>query len=299
MLSGISQLEKDRGSREVQSARQAVLRWKFADQQHEAIEEEAKRGAGVSSAWADAMLLVLADRQNISPEAREAARRTIDAGWNDPARQSQILRGIALAEHRNSKEKVLQAAASSNETVAGAAREAARALRIEKELENAKPSMPEKTIGDLNIPEVITAVQSLKGDLKLGEELFTRQGCVNCHTTAADQPLRGPFLGNIANTYKRAELAEAILVPSKSIAQGFVAHQFTLKDGEEHEGFVIQEAADKVIIRNVAAQEITIPIGDVASRKKVEKSLMPEGLAANLTPKELASLLDYLQALAK
>ena len=39
--------------------------------------------------------------------------------------------------------------------------------------------------------------------------------------TSADQPPKGPYLGNIAQTYKRPELAQNILEPSKTIAQGF------------------------------------------------------------------------------
>ena len=62
---------------------------------------------------------------------------------------------------------------------------------------------------------------------------------------------------------------------------------------------MIQEAADKVVIRNVAAQEIQIAATDIAERRKSEKSLMPEGLAANLTVKELASLITYLESLPK
>lgn len=138
-----------------------------------------------------------------------------------------------------------------------------------------------------------------KGDVKLGEELFAKQTCVNCHTISADQPLRGPFLRNIATIYKRGELAEAILVPDKTIAQGFASHRFELKDGDVLDGFVVQEAADSVTVRNVSAQEIRIPAGEISQRTQLETSLMPSGLAANLTIWEFASLLDYLESLAK
>lgn len=111
--------------------------------------------------------------------------------------------------------------------------------------------------------------------------------------------MRGPFLGNIATIYKRPELAEAILFPNKTIAQGFVTHHFALKDGEGHDGFVTKESAETVTIRNAAAQEIQIKLSDIAKREKLERSMMPEGLAGNLTVEEFASLLDYMEALAK
>jgi hypothetical protein len=48
-----------------------------------------------------------------------------------------------------------------------------------------------------------------------------------------------------------------------------------------------------------AKQELQLKVADITVRRKRESSLMPEGLAANLTLKEFASLLDYLQNLAK
>ena len=42
------------------------------------------------------------------------------------------------------------------------------------------------------------------------------------------RPLKGPYLGNIANTYQRPAPAEAIHEPSKTIAQGFATNTITL-----------------------------------------------------------------------
>jgi putative heme-binding domain-containing protein len=112
------------------------------------------------------------------------------------------------------------------------------------------------------------------------------------------EPPKGPFLGNIANIYKRRELAEAILLPNKTIAQGFVTNQFTMKDGAVQLGFVTQEAADKIVIRNIAAQEITLDPKLIAKREKSDRSLMPEGLAAGINVEDFGSLIAYLEALA-
>jgi putative heme-binding domain-containing protein len=64
-------------------------------------------------------------------------------------------------------------------------------------------------------------------------------------------------------------------------------------------GFVVQEAADKIMVRNIAGQEIAIAVDQVTSRATDPKSLMPEGLLGNLAVKDFAALLDYLEALAK
>jgi len=170
-------------------------------------------------------------------------------------------------------------------------------LNADKILANSKPSGP--SISTLKAEEVIRLAVSSKGDRGRGEQLFSQQGCVNCHTVAQGQPLKGPYLGTIAQTYSRTELAEAILYPNKTIAQGFATNVFTLKDGSVQMGFVVEEGAEKVMVRNIAGQEVAILNTQVTARTTDPKSLMPEGLLANLAVKDFASLLDYLEALAK
>ena len=59
------------------------------------------------------------------------------------------------------------------------------------------------------------------------------------------------------------------------------------------------QATDSIKLRNVAAQEFTFPTKNIKSRQKLPISIMPPGLVNGLTIKEFASLLDYLEALAK
>jgi putative heme-binding domain-containing protein len=83
------------------------------------------------------------------------------------------------------------------------------------------------------------------------------------------------------------------------LAQGFVTQSIELKDDSIMEGFVTQEAADKVTLRNVAGQEFQVAVSDIVKREKLDRSMMPEGLAATLSVREFASLLDYLESLSK
>ena len=98
---------------------------------------------------------------------------------------------------------------------------------------------------------MLTQVIAQGGDRVRGEQLFSQSGCVACHTVRTSEPMKGPFLGNIATLYRRRELAEAILDPNKTIAQGFVTNQFTMKDGSVKVGFVTREAPEVVAIRDI------------------------------------------------
>jgi putative heme-binding domain-containing protein len=114
----------------------------------------------------------------------------------------------------------------------------------------------------------------------------------------ADETPKGPFLGKSAATLRRREVVESILLPSKVIAEGYSTYEFVLSDGRSLEGFIVRETKEAVVIRTVAAEEHTIPLKEIEERRKSDKSLMPEGLAANLTVADLASLVDYIQSLA-
>jgi putative heme-binding domain-containing protein len=94
-------------------------------------------------------------------------------------------------------------------------------------------------------------------------------------------------------------LVTNIIDPGKTIAQGFATELFTLKDGSAKMGFVTFESADLVKARDIAGQESSFKVADIAKRDKLPNSLMPPGLANNMTVHELASLLDYQQALSE
>jgi putative heme-binding domain-containing protein len=258
--------------------------------------ERASQLDGDSSLLADIALLKLASRNLGSPEARDVARTALDSGWSIPKRRVQILKAAAEARDTSRAPQFVAALEDADPEVALAAKETVKRLKIDPEKIRADARSPK--VGDLSVNEVIKAVALTRGDVSRGEQVFVQIGCNACHTVKADEPLKGPYLGTIATTYPRLALTEAILIPNKTLAQGFVANHFDLKDGIELDGFVVREAADSVTIRTITAEEHTIAAADIAKRERQERSLMPEGLAAGLTISDLASLLDYLESLA-
>ncbi len=278
-LEGLALLEKSKDGATQGVRRQArdqFLKSGLLKERTALLEREGERG----SLFADAALLM-----NGSPDGKAAFERA----WAKPGRRVALLKAMALAERKGFEEQILASLDEPDEAVANAAREAAKALRLDRK----KKDSPK--VESMSVADAIAAAVKTRGDAAVGRTLFTQLTCANCHTVSETEPARGPYLGTIAATYKRPELAEAILVPNKTLAQGFVGNHFELKNGDEHEGFVVVEASDKVFIRNVAAQEIVIAVTDIARRRKLEKSIMPEGLANSLTIQEFASLLDYLE----
>ena len=154
-----------------------------------------------------------------------------------------------------------------------------------------------KVIANLGYEEVMAGALGTKGDPKLGEQLFLRQGCVACHTITKDGPQKGPYLGEIAKQYGRSELIESIVKPNEKVAQGFTTRWFDLKDGNHLMGFVTSEGAEIIQLRNIVGQVMEIKTADIVKRGEDKNSMMPIGLVANLKPEELASLLAYFESL--
>jgi putative membrane-bound dehydrogenase-like protein len=264
------------------------------DQHHAFLEREAEALQGPASLWADAALLGLSSRGGGAPEARAAATAALDAGWqSDPRRRVQILGAADAIRHRAWAPRILAALDDPAADVRGAAAAAVKTLGLVR-VTDGTPKLAAVAPGD-----ALAAVLAAAGDKATGEAVFARATCGTCHTVRQDQPQKGPYLGTIARTYKRRELAEAILTPDKSIAQGFASEVFVMADGTLHQGYVIVQAADEVRIRTGTGQEMVLDAAAIDERHKLPKSLMPTGLMGTFTLREFASLLDYLEALSQ
>ena len=82
-------------------------------------------------------------------------------------------------------------------------------------------------------------------------------------------------------TYMRSEprgsslgaLAEAILAPSKTIAQGFATNVFELDDGRSVTGFVVKESAEGVVLRDAEGKEHALSLPQFVRQAELEHRL--------------------------
>ena len=149
-------------------------------------------------------------------------------------------------------------------------------------------------VGKASIEDVMLAVAETKGDATEGKKLFTQQGCVACHSIKKGEVMKGPFMGQIGSIMTRDQIAESILKPNASISQGFASVVITAKGDKSYAGFISEESAEKVVMRNIAGQVFSIHAEDILSRKELEMSMMPPGLANSLSFEEFASLITFL-----
>jgi putative membrane-bound dehydrogenase-like protein len=160
----------------------------------------------------------------------------------------------------------------------------------------ADPANPNQ-IGNMTYEAAARRALRARGNAGRGKALFTAQSCVACHTDADGQSLKGPHMVDIGKRYSAAELVESILKPSAKIAQGFETYLFVMADGKQYSGFIVSTAARALLIREATGVQRELKLAGIESRTIQKQSMMPDGLAANLTPEELADLVAYLQSL--
>ena len=142
---------------------------------------------------------------------------------------------------------------------------------------------------------------ALKGEAKRGADLFTPTGkaatCLACHFVNGSGRDFGPDLSKVGLRLAKPLIAESVLTPSKTIANGFAAVVITLKDGSVQTGFVIKRDSAGITLKVVTGQAVPISAAQIQTEQPLPTSLMPEGLIATFTPQEAADLIEYLASL--
>ena len=240
------------------------------------------------------VLIAASENNKSAPPVKKTAEAAVGRAWTKPTLTPRLLRAIGLAQAKKFSADVKDRVGSTQIEIHQAAGFAAERLGLAPA---ARPGKAGKPIAATPYDVVRAAALADPGDVALGTQLFERQGCVNCHAITKSGPIKGPYLGDVAARYNRAELIESILQPSAKIAQGFETQRIALNDGRTVEGFVVREAGDEVELRNSTGTVILVPKADIEERARGELSVMPQGLLDPLTPHDLASILAYFESI--
>jgi putative heme-binding domain-containing protein len=138
------------------------------------------------------------------------------------------------------------------------------------------------------------AVEWTKGDAIRGRSVFEKASCAACHSGTL---AIGPDLHGVAARFSRDDLLTAILEPSKDIAPQYRAVQLVMKDGKVHQGIIVYDSPDGIMLQTGATTTVRIVGNDVESRATTDVSLMPAGLLDKLGDSEIADLLAYVKVL--
>ncbi|MFN4258492.1 MAG: PVC-type heme-binding CxxCH protein [Gemmataceae bacterium] len=140
----------------------------------------------------------------------------------------------------------------------------------------------------------------LRGDPARGHKIFATAGtCANCHLVNGQGKEVGPDLSEIGNKLSREALLESILYPSAGISHNYETYLVELKSGNIETGLLASDTPEAVVLKGADGILRTLPKGDIEQMIKSPNSLMPADLHKQLTPQDLADLVDYMLTLKK
>jgi len=141
----------------------------------------------------------------------------------------------------------------------------------------------------------IKNILKLPPDIADGKQVFSSR-CASCHKVNNEGASIGPDLTDIGKKFDNQSLLDAIINPGATIVFGYESWMINTKDGESLYGFLISENQHSIVIKDIAGQKHTIDVNKITSKKKQEKSLMPDPATNGLTEQNLADVLAFLHS---
>jgi putative heme-binding domain-containing protein len=137
------------------------------------------------------------------------------------------------------------------------------------------------------------------GNAQRGKAIFASQAarCAMCHKVNGQGGDVGPDLSQVGGKLDRTHLIESILDPSAQIPDGFYATTIATTSGRFLTGIVKSETAAAVVLLDVEAKRIAVPVADIESRAISKVSIMPAGLADGMSAADFTDLIAYLSSL--
>lgn len=203
-----------------------------------------------------------------------------------PVLRDESLRGLRMAPLDDSQKSMLRKIENRDE---------AAAELVSRILQTAKSdSLP--SVDDLDLWE-----QRLSGpaDALAGQRVFFHSqgaGCAKCHRIDGRGQAVGPAMvrvdGRIALTRRR--LIEAILSPSKEVDPGYMPMVVLTVDGRVGSGIFYRHGNNILQLINSQGEIEAFKVDEIEERQPSKKSIMPDGLAEQMTTQEFRDLLAYL-----
>ncbi|HMC66773.1 MAG TPA: c-type cytochrome, partial [Gemmataceae bacterium] len=232
-------------------------------------------------------------------EDRELARRVL-GGWKDypPALCSEVIQ--LLSGRREWARELLNAIGRktiartdvSNNAILRI--HAFRDQQLNKQIETVWGRVRE-TPGELNalIDKMRKELHAGRASFECGRKVFENQ-CAKCHKFEGKGHEVGPNLDGAARDIEY--LLINVLDPNRVIGQPYYVRTVVLKNGRVESGLLHAEDDQVITLKGENDVLKTIPKKDIDEIMVQEKSIMPEGLANNMSVQDFRDLIRYVMA---
>jgi putative heme-binding domain-containing protein len=135
------------------------------------------------------------------------------------------------------------------------------------------------------------------GSAEKGRPLFEVR-CAGCHRFGGIGKDVGPDLTTITSRFKKRDILESVLWPSKIVSDQYQPEMFELSDGKVVSGLIVRENATAILLRTSGNPDkpIVVNKAQIANRASSTISMMPEALFDDLDNTKIADLLAFVMA---
>ncbi|HZW29899.1 MAG TPA: DUF6797 domain-containing protein, partial [Isosphaeraceae bacterium] len=140
-----------------------------------------------------------------------------------------------------------------------------------------------------------------EGDPQRGAAVFAspKFACLSCHRIGDQGGSVGPDLTTVGVCLKPEEIVESVLWPRRQVKPGYAAITVATADGTVHQGYDQGETGLERLLRDPATgQTIRILKTEIVENRS-EGTLMPDGLAAAMSPTQRRDLIRFLLELGR
>jgi putative heme-binding domain-containing protein len=151
--------------------------------------------------------------------------------------------------------------------------------------------------------KAMQALADMKGGNAENGKLVFRRNCTACHQVFGEGQSYGPQMdgnpdgkGPVGKRLSRLKLVESIIDPNADVDPKYASTRILTVDDKTVTGLLVSETKEEVVIFD-GKDKKKIKVADIADRKTLKQSSMPEGLAATMSPVEFLDVIEFLSSL--
>jgi putative heme-binding domain-containing protein len=151
--------------------------------------------------------------------------------------------------------------------------------------------------------KAMQALADMKGGTAESGKAVFRRNCSACHQVFGEGQNYGPQMdgnpdgkGPVGKRLSRLKIVESLIDPNADVDPKFASTRVVTIDEKTITGLLVSETKKEIVIFD-GKDKRTIKVEDIADRKTLKQSSMPEGLAATMSPVEFLDVIEFLGSL--
>jgi putative heme-binding domain-containing protein len=150
------------------------------------------------------------------------------------------------------------------------------------------------------VKEILADAQA-RGDARRGAAVFRSPtlACMSCHSVGGQGGTVGPDLSTVGTCLTADEIVESILWPKREVRPEYVALAVVTSAGKLLQGYKESETDKELVLREPGTKTThRLDKSQIDDRREIG-TLMPDGLAAAMTPDQRRDLVRFLLELGR